>query len=143
MSTRSNIGIKRKNGNIEVVYCHNDGYLSYNGKILLENYQDLDKVNSLIDLGDMSYLKEDIESTCFYGRNRGEEETKVCSCIYNNLENYLKNVDSLFIEYIYLFDETENKWEYAKSYFNQTKEKYCYTDFKELTTEIIEMESRG
>ena len=87
MSTRSNIGIKRKNGNVEVVYCHNDGYLSYNGKMLLDNYQNLDKVNSLINLGDISSLKEDIESTFFYGRDRKEEDTD--KRVYNNLTVYL------------------------------------------------------
>ena len=139
MSTRSNIGIKRKNGNIEVVYCHSDGYLSYNGKMLLDNYQNLDKVNSLIDLGDMSYLKEDIESTFFYGRDR--EEENVDKIVYNNLEDYLNKVDSLFIEYIYLFDEAKNKWEYAKSYFNKKKEEFYYSSFKELTMQDIKMES--
>lgn len=135
MSTRSNIGIKRKNGNVEVVYCHNDGYLSYNGKMLLDNYQDLDKINSLIDLGDMSYLKEDIESTFFYGRDRGEEDTD--KRIYDNLKDYLNKVDSLFIEYVYLFDEVKNKWEYTESYFDNASQKYCYTDFKELTIQDI------
>lgn len=139
MSTRSNIGIKRKNGNIEVVYCHCDGYLSYNGKMLLDNYQNLDKVNSLINLGDMSYLKEDIESTFFYGRDREEGSTD--KRVYNNLEDYLQNVDSLFIEYIYLFDETKNKWEYTESYLDNASQKYCYADFKELTMQDIEMES--
>lgn len=139
MSTRSNIGIKRKNGNIEVVYCHNDGYLSYNGKMLLDNYQNLDKVNSLINLGDMSYLKEDIGSTFFYGRDRKEEDTD--KRIYNNLEDYLNKVDSLFIEYIYLFDEVKNKWEYTESYFDNASQKYCYTGFKELTIQDIKMES--
>lgn len=139
MSTRSNIGIKRKNGNIEVVYCHSDGYLSYNGKMLLDNYQNLDKVNSLINLGDMSYLKEDIESTFFYGRDREEEDTD--KCVYNNLEDYLQNVDLLFIEYIYLFDEVKNKWEYTESYFDKAKEEFCCSSFKELTIQDIEMES--
>ena len=39
MSTRSNIAIKRKNGTVESIYCHWDGYLSYNGKILLKKLQ--------------------------------------------------------------------------------------------------------
>ena len=139
MSTRSNIGIKRKNGNIEVVYCHSDGYLSYNGKMLLDNYQNLDKVNNLIELGDMSYLKEDIESTFFYGRDREEENTD--KRIYDNLKDYLNKVDSLFIEYIYLFDEAKNKWEYTKSYFDNAKEEFYYSSFKELTMQDIKMES--
>ena len=87
----------------------------------------------------MSYLKEDIESTFFYGRDRKEEDTY--KRIYNNLEDYLNKVDGLFIEYIYLFDEVKNKWEYAESYLDNAIQKYCYTDFKELTMQDIEIES--
>ena len=34
MSTRSNISIKRKDGTYDKIYCHSDGYLEYNGRIL-------------------------------------------------------------------------------------------------------------
>ena len=46
MSTRSNIAIQRRNKQVEVIYCHCNGYLSYNGKMLLEHYTDLDKINN-------------------------------------------------------------------------------------------------
>lgn len=84
MATRSNIAKKTTTG-YEFIYCHFDGYPSHNGKILLEHYQDENKVQELIDLGDISSLGEEIgEEHDFnqcppkqcnaYGRDRKEED---------------------------------------------------------------------
>ena len=56
MGTRSRIGIKNGNGTITSIYCHWDGYPSYNGRILLENYTDKQTVLTLMKLGDISTL---------------------------------------------------------------------------------------
>lgn len=85
MATRSNIGILNSNGTINSIYCHWDGYPSNNGKILLEYYQDTEKIKKLINGGDISYLGEEISGdknhtfdnpssnqTVFYTRDRGE-----------------------------------------------------------------------
>ena len=56
MSTRSSIAIKRKDGTIESIYCHSDGYLEYNGALLNQYYKDPNKINNLINLGDISCL---------------------------------------------------------------------------------------
>ena len=87
MATRSIIAkLDRKNYEeggeyIEAIYCHNDGYLSNNGKILDLYYTDntdeqdaKDKVNELLAGGDISSLKDTIEDTIFYMRDRGEED---------------------------------------------------------------------
>ena len=124
MSTRSNIAIKRKNGTVESIYCHWDGYLSYNGKILLENYKNIDKINRLFELGDISSLREETEPTgehtfdapqknvtIFYGRDRGEDN--VSKQVWNSLGEYFKNVDTLWIEYIYVYDEEKQAWFYT------------------------------
>jgi hypothetical protein len=42
------------------VYCHWDGYLSHNGKILFENYSNPFILRDLIDLGDVSSLRPTI-----------------------------------------------------------------------------------
>lgn len=86
MATRSFIAIK--DGTIyRDVYCHNDGYLSNNGFLLKNFYNTVERVNSLIELGDLSYLgqrlsdKDNVENTTddsicfFYGRDRGEDGT--------------------------------------------------------------------
>jgi hypothetical protein len=90
MATRSRIGIETKDvrGNVIVksIYCHWDGYPSNNGKILLESYQDREKVETLIRLGDISSLHDEVEPsgphsfndpqpgvTVAYHRDRGED----------------------------------------------------------------------
>ena len=53
MSTRSHIGIWNEDGSLDVIYCHWDGYPSYNGAVLLHHYQDPEKckhsTKSLVD----------------------------------------------------------------------------------------------
>jgi hypothetical protein len=57
MGTRSRIGIELANHTVVSVYCHWDGYPEGNGKILVEHYQDREKVMDLIDGGSMSSLR--------------------------------------------------------------------------------------
>lgn len=56
MSTRSNIAVERTNGTIASIYCHYDGYLSNNGRKLMENWHHPARVAQLIALGDLSSL---------------------------------------------------------------------------------------
>ena len=83
MGTRSTIALEFADGTVQQVYCHWDGYLDHNGKILQEHYSDPFKLRDLIDLGDMSSLGERIgtqhafdkapQGECtFYGRDRKE-----------------------------------------------------------------------
>ena len=72
MATRSTIALEYADGTVGQIYCHWDGYLSNNGKILLENYTDPFKVRELLDNGDMSSLSETVEGCTFY-KQRGED----------------------------------------------------------------------
>ncbi len=60
MSTRSRIGIIRDSGDsnpvVESIYCHFDGYPEGVGQMLLDHWTDEDKINDLIELGDLSSL---------------------------------------------------------------------------------------
>ena len=69
MSTRSRIGIENENGRVSSIYCHWDGYPEYVGKVLKENYSDRDKVKQLLELGDISILKEDLDKVEAYHRD--------------------------------------------------------------------------
>ena len=71
MATRSVIA-KLDDKGIQAIYCHNDGYLSNNGKILDQHYQNEVKVDNLIAQGDCSSLKDTIEDTIFYHRDKGD-----------------------------------------------------------------------
>lgn len=118
MATRSNIGILNENGTFEVIYCHYDGYVAHNGKILLESYTKVSKIRKLIALGDISILAHNIgKKTDFdnrdgnqviaYGRDRGEEN--VDARVYFSLDEYFEYVDDA-IEYVYVYNVSEKRW---------------------------------
>ena len=111
MATRSYIGVRNLDASVDYIYCHFDGYPSNNGKILTENYQDMDKVNTLLKLGDLSVLgmeigeKQDFNNPrlgmdwCLaYGRDRGEKNVSVKNGDYNEL------IKDQNVDYVYIFD---------------------------------------
>ena len=118
MGTRSRIGVMH--GDVcKSVYCHWDGYLEYNGKMLLENY-DSSKANFLVALGDISSLRKGIEIpegvehsfdkanddiTIFYGRDRGEKN--VDFVVDHTFEDFMKRVDGCGAEYYYIMKDGE------------------------------------
>ena len=101
MATRSVIA-KLDDRGIQAIYCHNDGYLSNNGKILDQHYQNEVKVDNLIAQGDASSLKDTIEDTIFYHRDRGEDNKEAV-----NLNNETKLLEHAFescdAEVVYMF----------------------------------------
>ena len=56
MGTRSRIGIQLSDESILSVYCHWDGYPEFNGVKLVEHFNTREKVEELIDGGDISSL---------------------------------------------------------------------------------------
>jgi hypothetical protein len=112
MATRSAIIREREDGLFEGVYCHNDGYLEHNGKILAKHYQDADKIKDLISHGDMSVLAEEVTGTnqCFYyHRDRNEEWEHTKPKISDSLSVLLERIDQ---EYAYLYKD--GVWKYSK-----------------------------
>ena len=111
MGTRSTIALEFADGTVEQIYCHWDGYLENNGRILAEHYMDPFKVQQLLDLGHLSTLGEEIgvkrpfdapgkyrsaeylafqskwAGQClFYGRDRGEHSAQ--SNKYDSIQEY-------------------------------------------------------
>ena len=72
MSTRSRIAIENESGIVNSIYCHFDGYVSGVGKTLFNHY-DKEKLQKLIELGDISSLGESTIDTVAYCRDRGED----------------------------------------------------------------------
>ena len=112
MATRSTIALEFADGTVQQVYCHWDGYLEHNGKILKEHYSDPFKLRDLIDLGSISSLQQDIgekhafshfdtemtqdeyyekfgKMTTFYARERGEE---LSVNKFKDLKDYYENL---------------------------------------------------
>lgn len=61
MSTHANIALLKPNGDIQSIYCHYDGYPQYVGKILNEHYNNQERVEQLITLGNIEALGEKLE----------------------------------------------------------------------------------
>jgi len=137
MSTRSVIAIQRGDDEYEAIYCHSDGYLTYNGAMLLDHYNDRDTVEKLLKLGDLSCLNEKIEpdpskphsfdygcrqeDVCIaYGRDRGDEN------VASKILNYKQLRDWGWIEYFYIFTP-DNTWKYYK---------YDYPELKDVKEDL-------
>lgn len=60
MATRSLIAKQIDADNCRVIYCHWGGYPSGVGKTLMESYSDPAKLDTLLDLGDISALRAEI-----------------------------------------------------------------------------------
>ena len=126
MGTRSRIGVMHGD-KLKSVYCHWDGYLSNNGKILQAHYDSV-KANHLVSLGFISSLKENIgekhpfspfdlptelrnmtqgefeaaygNMTTFYGRDR--EETGVDFKVALTFQEFIDQCDNCDAEYYYI-----------------------------------------
>lgn len=116
MATRSTIAMEREDGVVAQVYCHWDGYLGYNGMILLGHYSDPAKVAQLIALGDLSVLAPEIgeahdfnsddRNVCtFYGRDRGETGTN--ARLFRDFDDYVKH--HAYEEYEYIMRNVDGK----------------------------------
>jgi hypothetical protein len=124
MGTRSRIAVMHGD-KVKSVYCHWDGYLSNNGRILQDSY-DSAKANNLVALGDISSLRSEIgekhafshfgteidsatydrlygNMTTFYGRDRGE--TDVGFKVAHTFEEFLTQVDNCGGEYYYIIKD--------------------------------------
>ena len=121
MATRSTIALEFADGTIGQVYCHWDGYLAHNGKMLMEYYSNPFILRDLIDLGSLSSLRPQIgtkhpfsmfeanmtqdefanlyRNMCtFYGRDRGEGNSD--ATYFKDYEHFL--VDGQAEEYDYI-----------------------------------------
>lgn len=131
MSTRSRIGIINPDGTIRSVYCHSDGYPSYNGRILLAHYKTARKINKLIDLGDLSSLDKlvappkgkthSFDKSCpgvtrAYMRDRGETD---CPAETSKTLQDFDGIDT-GAQYTYLFSPNGLQW-LCRDVYGKTK----------------------
>lgn len=125
MGTRSRIGVMHGD-KVKSIYCHWDGYLSHNGRLLQDHY-DSAKANNLVAMGDMSSLGRVIgeahpfsphgspedsalyehakdQGYCtFYGRDRGETGTEFR--VAHTFAEFLEQADGCGAEYYYIMKD--------------------------------------
>ena len=86
MGTRSTIALEFADGTVEQVYCHWDGYLSNNGRILLNHYMDPFEVKALVGLGGFSSLKQTFGETADEAYTQRGEDLAINK--YKNIAEY-------------------------------------------------------
>ena len=131
MSTRSSISIAKEDGTIQQIYAHWDGYISHNGVILFNYYQEPEKVKELMKLGDLSSLAPEItpkgshsydnpESgvTVFYGRDRGEDN--ISAKTFYSADKFMSEGNFQSVDYLYR--EKTKKWYVIDQDTNKFKE---------------------
>jgi hypothetical protein len=120
MATRSTIALEFADGTVQQVYCHWDGYLAHNGKLLRDHYSNPFILRDLIDQGAISSLgpivgtkhdfsrldsplsAEEYENlygtmTTFYARDRGEDLVKHS---YKDFQEYTREAQREEYDYI-------------------------------------------
>jgi hypothetical protein len=100
MATRSTIAVQHADESISVIYCHWDGYISNNGRILVDNYATLELAEELVingllsslgkyttPVGAHSFDNPEVDCCVYYGRDRSELDCE--PNIYPSLADYL------------------------------------------------------
>lgn len=137
MATRSTIALEFADGTVQQVYCHWDGYLDNNGKILQEHYSDPFKLQQLIDLGSLSTLGAEIgvkrpfdnpgkygsdeytafqdmyaNQCLFYCRDRGED---LSVNTFKDFQTYTR--EAQFEEYDYILRNVNGKAQWFVQFY--------------------------
>ena len=105
MATRSRIAIEEQSGIVTSIYCHWDGHIETNGKILFENY-DREKTEQLIALGNISSLDKTLETTVAYHRDQGDD---LIQKLYLSVEDLFECGFKVGEEYVYCLTK-DNVW---------------------------------
>ena len=127
MGTRSRIGVMHGD-KCKSVYCHWDGYLAHNGRILQEHY-DSSRANHLVALGNLSTLGKEIGEkhafsqfelraeevqaykeltenwTTFYMRDREEKDQEFE--VSHSFDEFLEQCVECSAEYYYIMKDGE------------------------------------
>ncbi len=131
MSTRSTIKIVRKDGTEKAIYCHFDGYIEGVGVTLQLAYNTAEKVEKLLELGDLSTLGYYTEPDPAREHSfDGERQENVCVAYHRDRGEAFRQSNSKQ-EYNYTFNEEQAVWYVSEEKFNRDSEaqKYLHLDY--------------
>lgn len=125
MATRSLIAYQDPNTQeYHSVYCHWDGYTSFNGQLLEKVYNNLELVKNLISKGNISTLlnqREDdgvLYAPLYYHAWRGDGWDDVKPNVASDLKTLFKLAAGTWAEYLYVF--ADGKWMYSDNLSDAT-----------------------
>ena len=109
MGTASMIGYYNEDGSVTATYCHYDGYIAYNGRLLVESYNTPEKAKAVANAGYLSGLKPDLYESVVEAVHN---EPPVA---YDSVEVFAATGDQhCGADYLYLFDG--EAWFFTKTY---------------------------
>jgi hypothetical protein len=124
MSIRSLIAIENDDNTIESIYCHWGGAPENNGRILLEHFSSLEKLNELIALGSLSQISPRIRpagkhsfdkpekgTTVAHHRDRGDDWEETRPQTFTTLKEFLEEFGNRYwnIEFVFVFTK-KGQW---------------------------------
>lgn len=116
MGTSSTIAKKESNGNVRYIYCHWDGYIDGVGETLAKHYKTEEKINQLLDLGDLSFLGEEaISDPLHWNYRKSSEANQAACCAYRDrgdtavdasiCDDVSEFIRYMHTDFIYLWDQ--------------------------------------
>ena len=111
MATRSYIAVQ-DGEELLVSYVHFDGYPKVRMPIL-KKYNTIEAATALVNLGDMSVIAETLDECDTYFK-QGEEWENV-KPFHVSLDDFLTKSGDHCIEFLYLFNEDKNAWEWYRA----------------------------
>ena len=126
MSTRSYIAKQIGEDQYRTIYCHFDGYLTYTGALLLDCYNTPEKVDELLDLGELVKLNQKLSpdpSSPHYSTNEQEGVTIAFARDENDPQAKKAKTMTLaeldapenWTDYVYIFTRN-NVWKYFRAW---------------------------
>ena len=128
--------IDSKTKEVSSIRVHCDGYPEHMGKLLSEHYNNVDRIYSLIYMGNASCICEKLEPisgrhdfdhrqkgvSVFYIRDRGDSQVEEGYRKYKNKKEFMEKSVYYDVDYIYLFNPSRGTWRYYKE--GNTKRSY-------------------
>ena len=103
MGTSSAIGMKMEDGSVRATRCNYDGYVAGAGVILGGWYTDAAKVETLLALGELSQLAEELPDCIAYHRDRHKPMRPAKRFV--SAEEYQRTAKGeMAADYLYLYD---------------------------------------
>jgi hypothetical protein len=101
MSTRANIAIEDKNGSVSAIYIHY-GNINDIGDVLDKYYSTYSSAKKLIKLGDLVSISKDGKPEVMKDGDKAKH--------YVNNNDFCKHTNSMFIEFVYLYNVYTEDW---------------------------------
>jgi len=140
MATRSFIIQQHTNEKSETnyrgIYCHWDGQPNNNGQTLYEHYSNSNKLNQLIDMGDISSLHPTLKGVFAYHRDRGDSWKDVQTTHSPFLEDLTSCASDMDCEFIYLHDGKQ--WLYEALQYPRANMISAVSEMKQLNPSHVD-----